>query len=104
MLAKVYDLSPKGMDWAVNWFAISLLMDTYPLPPIFLVIKFKHCTIGGQHEVVRHGFGKAMELPCPRFHIERDVLQFELNRLLCIVLFAFNGVFSNAKEVIKRDD
>jgi hypothetical protein len=103
VLAKVYNLSPDGTDWAMNWFAISLLMDIYPLPPVFLVIKFKRCTIGGQNEVVRCGFGKATELPCPRFLIERDVLQFELDCLFCIVSFAFHSVFSDAKEVIKLD-
>jgi hypothetical protein len=74
VLAKVYNSSPKGTDWAVDGFPISLLMDTYPFPPVLLVIKFQRSTIGRQNEVVRRGFGQAPELPCPRFLIESDGL------------------------------
>ena len=47
MLVEVYHSSPEGSDGAVYWFAIYPLMDTYPFPPIFLVVELKRCTVGG---------------------------------------------------------
>ncbi len=102
MLAEVYDSSPEGTDRAMNRFAICLLMDTDSFPPVFLVIEFQCCTIGGQNKAVRGGFWEATELSCPHFFLEGDVLQFELDRLFCIVSFPFNSVFSDSHEVIKR--
>ncbi len=96
MLAKVYDSSPEGTDRAMNPFAISLLMDSDSFPPVFLVIEFQSCTVSGQNKAVRRGFWEAPELPCPRFFVEGDVFQFELDRLFRIVSFPFNSVFSDS--------
>ena len=103
MLAEVDDSSPEGADRAMNRFAIRLLMDADSFPTVFLVIEFQSCTVGGQDKVVRRSFWEASELPCPRFLIEGDVFQFELDRLFRIVSFSLDGVFSDSQEIIKRD-
>lgn len=94
---------PKGMHGAHEFFPIVLLVNAHPFPTIFLVIQFECSRVCGYDCSVRGMTGELLEAAI-LVGKERDILHFELDRLLRVVFCALAGIFADSQEVVKSDE